>query len=224
MERKKDLNIWLLVLSLITIITILLPFAKTLTIPEDLSLWIKIVFYGTIAVFIACLAIIAIVALLCLIKDQYRPIKFIEFCVLLGFFMVFINIIVFACCGQKLTPGYAVMALEAFLMSAFSQSGRLFAAFPGFGKDLLSLFKNVENLVDKKKEKKKAKELAKTEKEEAVGDVELPEPEVETIAETESPDEETAQPAKEVEKSETTQQPEVVEEPKEKPKKAKKKK
>lgn len=219
MERKKDLNIWLLVLSLITIITILLPFAKTLTISEDLSLWIKIVFYGTIAVFIICLAIIAIVALLSLIKDQYRPIKFIEFCVLLGFFMVFVNIIVFACCGQKLTPGYAVMALEAFLMSAFSQSGRLFSAFPGFGKDLLSLFKNVENLVDKKKEKKKAKELAKAQKEENEINVELPEPEVEIITTTE----ETKQPIEET-KEESEIVEETVEETKEESKKAKKKK
>lgn len=177
MKNKKDLNIWLLVLSLITIITILLPFAKTLEIPEDLSLWIKIVFFGTIAVFIACLTLVSIISLACLIKDTYRPIKFIEFFVLLGFLMVFINIITFACSDFKLTAGYAVMALEAFIISAFSQSGRLFAAFPSFGKDFLSIFRKnpdatsegAENDLekqskeDKKEDKKKDKKAKKEE-------------------------------------------------------------
>lgn len=195
MERKKELNIWLLVLSLITIITILLPFAKTLNISEDLSLWLKIVFYGTISIFIACLAVIAIIALLCLIKDQYKPIKFIEFCVLLGFFMVFTNIVVFACCGCKLSPGYAVMALEAFIMSAFSQSGRLFASFSGFGKDLLSLFKK-EKIVEKKEEK--VEEIPQEKEEESEPIVEVTEPAEEK---KEIPAEQTEKPKKKVQKN-----------------------
>lgn len=159
MKNKKDLNIWLLVISLITVITILLPFAKTLEIADDLTLWIKIVFYGTISVFIACLTLISVISLTCLIKDKYQPIKFIEFFVLLGFLMVFINVVTFACSDFKLTPGYAVMALEAFIMSAFSQSGRLFTAFPNFGKDFISIFKKEsdENEPEEPKKDKKKK-------------------------------------------------------------------
>jgi len=168
MKNKKDLNIWLLVISLITVITILLPFAKTLQISDDLTLWIKIIFYGTISIFIGCLVLIAVISLICLIKDKYQPIKFIEFFVLLGFLMIFINIVTFACSDFKLTPGYAIMALEAFIMASFSQSGRLLSAFPSFGKDFVGIFKKEsdENEVKQTKKdskKKETKDLSQSE-------------------------------------------------------------
>ncbi len=152
MNNKKDLNIWLLILSLITIITLLLPFAEATKI-GDIGLWLKIEFYATLSIFIVSIVAVAVISLICLIKDNFTPMKVIEGFVLLAFTAIFINVVVFACIGEKLSPGYAVVAVEAFIMASLSQICRVLGSSKEYGGQLLSLFRNPNKIKKEKKQK-----------------------------------------------------------------------
>ena len=125
MKNKKILNICLLTVALITLFTFVLPIKKFEFVGDEVG-FITVMFYLLNGVLIVSLTALIIVAIINLFKDDYKFIKLMEIMAIIGFTVVFLMLIIFACTASvKISVGYLLVGIEMFICSNFSQMVRL---------------------------------------------------------------------------------------------------
>lgn len=162
MKNKKLYNLYLLCLSLLALITFIVPLQKIN--PASTSpVGIMVGYYITGG--IMCLALVLIIALtiIAMFHDDYENVKFSKALATIAFLMLFVNMLIFgASINQAFSWGYTLLAVEVFALFSFNQIVRAVTAFCGVGKYFTKLFPNA-----KRKEKPKvikAEKPAKKEK------------------------------------------------------------
>ena len=144
MKNKKILNICLLTFGLITLITFILPFEKFRVLTEN-STFVTVMFYILNGIMIMVLALLIILSIINLFKDDYSSVKLLEIFALIGIIMVFITLIIFGSIkGAFISVGYIVVALEMFVCANFSQMARLFSSGDNIKQSVKGIFNKTE--------------------------------------------------------------------------------
>jgi hypothetical protein len=140
MKDKKLLNIYMLIFSLVALITYILPFDK-LQLLGGIGLTLKIIYYATSVILALSLLLIIILTLINLFKDVYINLKLVEALTLLAFLMVISNVLIYAGnINYYLGWGYILVAIEVIVLTMFSQFVRIINAIPEFKTNFITLF------------------------------------------------------------------------------------
>lgn len=129
MKNKKLLNIFILLLSLVTLVAEILLFAFPAYNAETHKLLVVIFWILNTFAMISLVATI-IVTLISLFMDDYVCSKMVETFALISFIMVLANLIIFSMSRYTLSFGYIAVCILAFLNATISQILRLIAAIP----------------------------------------------------------------------------------------------
>lgn len=140
MKNKKLLNIFILLLSLLTLIADILLFAF-LPYKADTNQFLIVLFWIFNSLTLVSLVISILLTLISLFMDDYVASKMVETFVLVAFIMSFINVLIFAMSKQTLSFAYILVCVLAFLTSSISQILRLIASFKDWGKNFKALVK-----------------------------------------------------------------------------------
>ncbi len=125
MKNKKVLNICLLSLSLLTLFTFILPISKFEFALEKIG-FVAVMFYVLNSVLVLSMVALVVFALINLFQDNYKFVKIMEVCSIVGFLVVFICMLIFACAPYaNIKIGYLLVCLESFACANFSQIARL---------------------------------------------------------------------------------------------------
>ena len=136
MKNKKVLNICLLTVSLLALFTFILPISKFEFVTNNMG-FVRVMFYILNAVLVVSLVAVVVFALINLFQDNYKFVKVMEVMALIGFFMVFIIVLIFAATHYaKINLGYLLVSLEMFACANFSQIARLV----GYSSEIKSCF------------------------------------------------------------------------------------
>lgn len=124
MRNKKILNICLLTFGLLTLITFILPIKK-FTLGESGGNFVKVMFYLLNAIMLASIVVVIVMSIINLFKDNYTKVKFMEMMAMLGFVMVYLVLLIFACSRDcQIYIGYLLVSIEIFVCANFSQMTR----------------------------------------------------------------------------------------------------
>lgn len=140
MKNKKLLNIFILLLSLVTLITNVLLFAFPAYGANTSTLFI-ILFWVFDSLTLVCLLASILITLVALFMDDYICSKMTEAFVLVAFATTLINTIIFALSGNSLTFLYALVVILTFVTANISQALRLLASSKTWGSDFKALIK-----------------------------------------------------------------------------------
>lgn len=140
MKNKKLLNIFILLLSLVTLIGDILLFAF-LPYKETTSQFLVVMFWIFNSLALVSLVIAILLTLISLFMDDYVASKMIETFVLFAFIMSFVNVLIFAMSKHTLSFGYIIVCILAFLTSSISQILRLVSSFKDWKSNFKTLIK-----------------------------------------------------------------------------------
>ncbi len=140
MKNKKLLNIFILLLSLLTLITNILLFAFPAYGANTSTLFI-ILFWIFNSLTLICLLASILITLIALFMDDYICSKMTEAFVLVSFATTLINTIIFALSGNSLTFLYALVIILTFVTANISQVLRLLSSAKTWGADFKALVK-----------------------------------------------------------------------------------
>ena len=156
MKNKKVLNICLLTVALLALFTFVLPIKKFEFSGEQVG-FITVMFYFLNGVLIVCLTALITMAIINLFKDDYKLVKLMEIMAMVGFSMVFLMLVIFACSvSAKINVGYLLVAIEVFICANFSQMVRLTCSVGEIKENLTHTTKNLDVKSDNKETKNNA--------------------------------------------------------------------
>lgn len=140
MKNKKLLNIFILLLSLVTLITNVLLFAFPAYGANTSTLFV-VLFWVFDALTLVCLLASILITLIALFMDDYICSKMTEAFVLVAFATALINTIIFALSKNSLTFLYALVVILTFVTANISQVLRLLSSAKTWGADFKALVK-----------------------------------------------------------------------------------
>ncbi len=152
MKNKKLLNLYLLALSLLCLVTFILPFGKIQS-ESVYSLGVTIVYYITNILLVIALVCIVFLSIMHMFHDEYEGVKISLALTFVAFLMVFVNIMLYA--GgmfRALSWGYVLLSVEVFALFAFNQGVKTVISFMHSKEYLAKLFPKKEKKETTKKQ------------------------------------------------------------------------
>ncbi|MBE5746108.1 MAG: hypothetical protein E7359_02345 [Clostridiales bacterium] len=147
MFKKKCQSTFLFILSLVCLLTLIIPFIGVGFIGKT-SLALQIFYYIFLVIFCISLLIIIGLGIYGLFANDFSLIAIQEICAYIAFAMVLLNLLIFApCLNCGLSIGYSILALEAFVMAFLSDIIK-------FIKKLPKVFNNIKNRISEKRKQK----------------------------------------------------------------------
>lgn len=140
MKNKKLINLYLLTLSLIALITFILPLEKIN--PASIkNLAITIVYYTASIIMLICLVLIILISIINLFQNNYEANKFSLSFSFIAFIMTLIIVIIYATnLNIALSWGSIILIGEIFLLYSFNRIVKTANSFKNFGPFLKELF------------------------------------------------------------------------------------
>lgn len=147
MKNKKLLNVYLLCLSLLALITFILPFPKT-AYESGVPLGIEIVYYATNVLMLIALCLIIILSIINLFSDEYSGLNLIFGLSLVALIMVFVNLLMYACNWYyAIAYGYILVAVEVFVLYGFNHVIKIIYSMGEFKNYIVGIFSKGKKIV-----------------------------------------------------------------------------
>lgn len=144
MKNKKLLNVYLLTLSLVSLITFILPIDK-IDANSASTLLIRIAYYTTATIMVISLVLIIALAIVNMFADNYEGVRFMQVFAFVAFLVVFANSFIYA--GgllYALSWGYLLLMFELFCLTFLNQFVKIIKTLKGtksYFKKLSQVFK-----------------------------------------------------------------------------------
>lgn len=147
MYNKKCKSTFLFVLSLVCLLTLIVPFMNV-SFVGNANLALQIFYYIFIVIFCISLVSIIAVGIYSLFSNNFSLLSFQEALGYLAFIMVLINLIIFIpCTNCGLSVGYSILVLETFVMAFLSDIIKVIKKMP-------RIFRNLKQTLKEKQEAK----------------------------------------------------------------------
>lgn len=140
MKNKKLLNIFVLLLTLVTFVIDILLFAFP-AYNADTSTFLKVIFWIFNSLALVCMVLTILVTLISLFADDYSASKIVEALSLVTFILSFINLFSFGLTKFSLSFGYIAVCLVTFVTASLGQLYRLISSTPTWVKTIKGLLK-----------------------------------------------------------------------------------
>ena len=140
MKNKKLLNIFVLLLTLLTFVIDILLFAFP-AYSANASTLLKILFWVFNSFALLTMVVTVLITLISLFADDYSASKIVESLAMLNFILLFIILLSFGLTQQDLSFGYISVCVISFVTASLGQLYRLSSSIPTWVKTMKGLLK-----------------------------------------------------------------------------------
>lgn len=158
-KNKKVINLYKLTISLIAILTYVMPISKVFY-DSGKSVYIEVVFNTLNILMLICLIAVVIMAVYNLFKDSYNNLKIINALSFLSLILVSVNLSIYSLnLFYALSAGYIILFYEIVLLNAITQINGFIWSYKSIKKKIKKQLTNFK----KKQSPKKSQSVLKTE-------------------------------------------------------------